>query len=85
MCSWPQAGQSMRALILGNLRNTFGSVSIAVETGSPVMGHLIITQLMADPPSDLIQPPAIPNGTLAIMEPMDNDRLKTGRAIVDKV
>ena len=31
---------------LGNLRNTLGSVSIAVDTGSRVMGHLIITELM---------------------------------------
>ena len=48
-CSWPQAGQSMRALILGNLRNTCGSTSIAVETARPVLGHLIITELMANP------------------------------------
>ena len=40
----------MRALIFGNLRNTLGSTSIAVDTGSPVMGHLIITELMGGPP-----------------------------------
>jgi hypothetical protein len=48
-CSCPQAGQNMRALIPGNLRNTLGSVSIAVETARPVLGHLIITELMAEP------------------------------------
>ena len=41
----------MRALILGNLRNTLGSTSIAVDTGLPVMGHLIITELIGRPPS----------------------------------
>ena len=51
-CSCPQAGQSMRPATLGNLRNTLGSVSIAVDTGSPVIGHLIITELIAYPPSD---------------------------------
>jgi hypothetical protein len=40
----------MRAATLGNLRNTLGSTSIAVDTGSRVMGHLIITELMVDPP-----------------------------------
>jgi hypothetical protein len=30
------------------LRNTLGSVSIAVDTGRPVLGHLIITELMAE-------------------------------------
>ena len=39
----------MRALILGSLRNTCGSTSIAVETARPVLGHLIITELMANP------------------------------------
>jgi hypothetical protein len=48
-CSCPQAAQSMRALTLGNLRNTLGSTSIAVETVQSVMGHLIITELIADP------------------------------------
>ncbi len=49
MCSCPQAGQSMRAATFGNLRNTLGSTSIAVDTGSRVMGHLIITELMQTP------------------------------------
>ena len=35
---------------LGNLRNSLGSISMAVETGSPVIGHLIITELIAGPP-----------------------------------
>jgi hypothetical protein len=47
ICSCPQTGQSMRALVSGSLRNTLGSTSMAVETGSPVIGHLIIMQLMA--------------------------------------
>ncbi len=45
-CSCPQAGQSMREATIGNWQNTFGSVSIAVETDRPVLGHLIITELM---------------------------------------
>jgi hypothetical protein len=36
----------MWAAIFGSFRNTLGSVSIAVEPGRPVTGHLIITELM---------------------------------------
>jgi hypothetical protein len=39
----------MRPATFGNLRNTLGSTSIAVDTDRLVMGHLIITVLMADP------------------------------------
>jgi len=39
-CSYPQAGHSMRAAIFGKRRNTLGSVSIAVETEQPALGHL---------------------------------------------
>jgi hypothetical protein len=49
MCSSPQAGQSMQAPILGHLRNTLGSASIAVDTAKPVFGHPIVTALMAEP------------------------------------
>jgi hypothetical protein len=31
------------------LRNTGGSTSIAVDTARPVLGHLIITELIANP------------------------------------
>ena len=40
--------QIMREETFGNLRNTPGSVSIAVETGRPVTGHRIITALIGD-------------------------------------
>jgi hypothetical protein len=36
----------MRAATFGSFRNTLGSVSIAVETAPPVVGHLIITKLI---------------------------------------
>ena len=39
----------MRALMFGNRRNTLGSISIAVETERPVLGHLIITELIDHP------------------------------------
>ena len=39
----------MRAATFGNLRNTLGSTSIAVDTGSRVLGHVIITELMQTP------------------------------------
>ena len=68
----------MRAAIFGNLRNTLGSTSIAVETGRPVLGHLIITELMAEP-SDTARP------TARGMEPANRDRLKTAGPLVDKV
>jgi hypothetical protein len=69
--SCPQAGQSMRALILGNLRNTLGSTSIAVDTGAPVMGHLIIMELIAGALRWICVPTRYSMellGTLAIME-----------------
>lgn len=52
ICSCPHAGQRIRAATLGSLRKTFGSVSISVETESPVVGHLIMTELMASPPNN---------------------------------
>jgi hypothetical protein len=45
-CSYPQAGQFIRAAILGNLRKTADSTSIWVETARPKLGHLIITDLI---------------------------------------
>ena len=56
----------MREATFGNWRNTLGSVSIAVETDRPVLGHLIITELMG---ALRISPHA--------MELLDRDRLKT--------
>ena len=65
----------MRAESFGSLRNTLGSTSMAVEAGSPVMGHLIITELMAlalDHDCVLTRYPWNSG-----MEPSDRDRLKT--------
>jgi hypothetical protein len=45
-CSCPQAGQFIRAAILGKLRKTADSISIWVETATPELGHLIITELI---------------------------------------
>ena len=71
----------MRAATLGNLRNTLGSTSIAVYTGSPVMGHLIITELMAlGPPIDL-HPNAVQMELSDGMEPFERDRLKTAQPL----
>ena len=39
----------MRARRFGSLRNTLGSISIPVETGRAVVGHLIIMELMGQP------------------------------------
>ena len=83
MCSCPQAGQSIRPATFGNLRNTLGSTSIAVDTDSRVIGHLIMTVLMADP-LRLIPPGSI-EWNFIVMEPADRVRLKTARALVDKV
>ncbi len=66
----------MRAPILGNWRNTLGSVSIAVETERPVLGHLIMTELMAGPPMDLL-----PRPMELRMELLDRDHLKTTRPL----
>jgi hypothetical protein len=74
-CSCPQAGQSMREAIFGKRRNTLGSVSIAVETESPVSGHLIITELMGRA-SGFVPAP--------FMELLDRDRLKTADSPVKK-
>ena len=74
----------MRALILGNLRNTLGSTSIAVDAGSPVIGHLIITELMGGPPLETeLRPDRME--LVGGMKPSDRDDLKTRRAPVDKV
>lgn len=51
-CSSPQAGHRMRAAMFGSLRKTSGSVSIAVETASPIIGHLIMTELMVSAPNE---------------------------------
>jgi hypothetical protein len=68
----------MWAATFGNLRNTFGSVSIAVETARPVTGHLIITELMANPFEFL--PPA----PLGQMELRDRDGGKTAQCPIDQ-
>jgi hypothetical protein len=73
----------MRALIFGNLRNTLGSTSMAVEAGSPVMGHLIITELIATISPEDVQRNT--NGTLKRMQLSDRDQLKTAYPSVDKV
>jgi hypothetical protein len=75
-CSCPQAGQSMREAIFGKRRNTLGSVSIAVETESPVSGHLIITELMGRA-SGFVPAP--------FMELLDRDRPETGKSRSEKV
>jgi hypothetical protein len=66
----------MRAAVFGNLRNTLGSVSIAVETERLVLGHLIMTVLMGGA-SGYVPTPG--------MEPPDHDRLKTTKSPVEKV
>jgi len=53
----------MREETFGNLRNTLGSVSIAVETGRPVTGHRIITALMGDALRIFIPPGPGSHGT----------------------
>ena len=55
----------MRAAIFGKRWNTLGSVSIAVETERPVLGHLIMTELMGRA-SGFVPAP--------LMEIMDRDR-----------
>ena len=66
----------MWASTFGNRRNTLGSVSIAVETGLPVLGHLIITELMVDP---------LRIGSRLAKKSADRDRRKTWAIPVDKV
>jgi hypothetical protein len=55
----------MRAAIFGKRWNMLGSVSIAVETERPVLGHLIMTELMGRA-SGFVPAP--------LMEIMDRDR-----------
>jgi len=45
--SRPQCGQRVRASTSGSPTKIEGSVSMPVEIGLPVVGHLIITALMA--------------------------------------
>ena len=68
----------MCAVTFGNLRNEFGSVSIAVETALPVMGDLIITRLMSDALRICSRP--FPK----TMELQDHDRLTTNFGPLDK-
>jgi hypothetical protein len=67
----------MCAVTFGSLRNELGSVSIAVETGLPVAGHLIITRLMGDALRICSHYPKA-------MELQNHDRLTTDRGPVDK-
>jgi hypothetical protein len=60
----------MRAATFGNLRNTLDSTSIAVDTARPVLGHMIITELIIGP-SDVFIP------TTVRMELNNRDHLKT--------
>lgn len=69
-CSCPQAGQRMCDATCGKVRNTFGSVSIAVETERPVTGHVIITVLMGNTFGGYFS-------HLTAMELSDRDRLMT--------
>ncbi len=57
----------MREATFGKRRNTLLSVSIAVETASPVFGHLIMTVLMK----------SLRIGPHAAMEPKNRDLPKT--------
>jgi len=66
----------MRAATGGSFRNTLGSVSIAVETASPVVGHLIITELMVSPPIF---------GPATGKELLDRDRRETVKPPAEKV
>lgn len=68
----------MRATTFGSIRNTLGSVSIAVETSRSVTGHLIIIELIAKSPFEFL-PPLLPR-----MELGDRDDLKTAPRRVDK-
>jgi hypothetical protein len=71
----------MRAATLGNLRNTLGSTSIAVDTGSPVMGHLIIMELIAGTLRWICVPTRYSMELLGRREPCDRDDLKTAGAL----
>ena len=41
---------------VGSLLKTLGSISIAVDTARPVVGQLIITELIASPPNGVNRP-----------------------------
>jgi hypothetical protein len=68
----------MRAPMSGRLRKTLGSVSISVDTARPLVGHLIITELIRSPPTDS-RPTYVPT------ELADLGRLKTAHPLVDNV
>jgi hypothetical protein len=70
----------MRAATFGSIRNTLGSVSIAVETSRSVTGHLIIIELIGKSPFEFVPPLLL----LPRMELGDRDGLKTAPRRVDK-